>query len=98
MSVRSGTVMKFRANKPLRNLGMYTLRDKTFILLKRSEHLSFLFTPEKWNLHGAVDYRVSHGSLYHHGERTMFTDEDLIDTGMTAIPPRLSSLLDIKGL
>ena len=79
--------MKFRPNKPLRNLGIYQLRDKTLFLLKRSEELSFLFSPENWKRHGPVDYRVSHGNVYRHGESTVWTDEDLLDTGMTAKPP-----------
>jgi hypothetical protein len=88
--------MKHRTNKPLRDLGIYKLRDKTLILLKRSEVLSFLFTPERWHRHGPVDFRVSHGQIYRHGELTMLTDEDLFDTGMTAKPPSLSVLLDDK--
>ena len=79
--------MKFRSNKPLRDLGIYKLRDKTLILLKRSDVLSFLFTPDGWGRHGPVDYRVSHGQIYCHGELTIMTDEDLVDTGMTANPP-----------
>ena len=85
--------MTLRQNKPLRNLGVYKLRDKTLVLLKRSEELSFLFSLEGWQLHGPVNYRVSHGSIYRHGELTMLTDEDLSDTGITANPPRLSVLL-----
>ena len=76
-----------RPNKPVRNLGIYKLRDKTLILLKRSEELSFLFSTENWNLHGPVDYRVSHGMIFCHGELTTWTDEDLFDTGMSADPP-----------
>lgn len=79
--------MKAQSNKPLRNYGIYQLNDKRLILLKRSEVLSFLFTPEGWNLHGPVDYRVSHGEIYCHGELTAWTDQDLLDTGMTAKPP-----------
>lgn len=79
--------MRFRENKPLRNLGIYTLHDRKLIVLKRSEVLSFLFTPEMWNLHGPVDYRVSHGEIYQHGELTLWTDEDLVDTGLTARAP-----------
>ncbi|HEX6718839.1 MAG TPA: hypothetical protein VF088_17160 [Pyrinomonadaceae bacterium] len=79
--------MKFRANKPLRDLGVYTLSNKMLVLLKRSDELSFLFTPERWQFHGPVDYRVSHGGIYCRGELTTFTDEDLIDTGITAKPP-----------
>ncbi len=86
--------MKSRYNKPLRNLGVYKLQDKTLILLKRSDVLSFLFTPERWHLHGPVDYRVSHGDIYCHGELTTWTDEDLLDTGVTAIPPDPLMLLD----
>lgn len=86
--------MQFRQNKPLRNLGVYKLRDKPFILLKRSEVLSFLFSLENWQLHGPVEYRVSHGYIYQHGELTHLTDEDLVDTGTTATPPPLSALLD----
>ena len=83
--------MKFPQNKPLRNLGIYKLKDNTLILLKRSEELSFLFSPKHWNLHGPVDYRVSHGEIYRNGELTTWTDEDLLDTGMTAQPPNPSS-------
>ena len=86
--------MKLRNNKPLRNYGIYMLLDGTFVLFKRSEDLSFLFTFEGWSRHGPVDYRVSHGNIYKHGEPTTWTDEDLLDTGQTANPPRLSSLLD----
>jgi hypothetical protein len=86
--------MNLRQNKPLRNLGVYTLRDKTLILLKRSEHLSFLFTEHHWNFHGPVDYRVSHGDIYARGLGTGWTDEDLSDTGLTATPPSLSALID----
>jgi len=88
--------MKFRSNKPLRDLGIYKLRDKTLILLKRSEELSFLFTPDRWQRHGPVDFRVSHGNIYHHGAFTGLTDEELLDTGMTAKPPSLTVLLDNK--
>ena len=86
--------MKLRQNKPLRNLGIYVLGDNTLILVKRSEHLSFLFTEENWNFRGPVDFRVSHGGIYNHGQPTPWTDEDLLDTGMTASSPGLSSLLD----
>lgn len=89
--------MILRANKPLRNYGIYTLLEGTFVLLKRSDDLSFLFKTDKWNLHGPVDYRVSHGSIYQHGERTVFTDEDLFDTGKTARPPTLFALIDIPN-
>jgi hypothetical protein len=85
--------MKLRQNKPLRNLGIYTLRDKTLILLKRSDVLSFLFTEQNWKLHGPVEYRVSHGGIYASGRSTGLTDEDLRDTGMTADAPKLSALI-----
>jgi hypothetical protein len=88
--------MKLRLNKPLRNLGVYKLRDKTLILFKRSEVLSFLFTPDRWHRHGPVDYRVSHGNIYRRGEITGLTDEDLLDTGMTARQPSLSILMGDK--
>lgn len=90
--------MKLRTNKPLRNFGIYTLLDGTFVLVKRSEDLSFLFTFERWSLHGPVDYRVSHGSIYKRGKLTSWTDEDLFDTGQTASPPSLTSLLDVPNL
>ena len=86
--------MKLRPNKPLRDLGIYTLRDRTLILIKRSEALSFLFSEQNWNFRGPVDYRVSHGGIYAFGHSTGFTDEDLLDTGMTANPPSLSALID----
>jgi hypothetical protein len=86
--------MKSQQNKPFRNLGVYTLRDKTLILLKRSECLAFLFSLHNWNLHGPVSYRVSHGDIYCRGELTQFTDEDLLDTGTTAKPPTLSILVN----
>ena len=86
--------MEFRQNKDLRDLGIYTLRGKTLILAKRSEVLSFLFTPETWRVHGPVSYRVSHGKIYCRGEITEWTDEDLSDTGMTASPPHLSTLFE----
>ena len=87
--------MKLRSNKPLRNLGIYTLRDKTLILFKRSEVLSFLFTEESWNLRGPVDYRVSHGGIYRHGMFTGCTDEELLDTGLTAKSPNPTAVLDL---
>ena len=83
--------MQFRRNKPLRNYGIYKLRDKELVLLQRSEHLAFLFSQQNWYLHGAVDYRVSHGSIYRRGQPVGLTDEDLIDTGRTANAPSLSS-------
>ena len=79
--------MNLRPNKALRSLGIYKLRDEKLILLKRSEDLSFLFTFESWNLHGPVEYRVSHGDIYYRGHSTGLIDEDLIDTGMTANQP-----------
>ena len=79
--------MSFHSNKPLRNLGVYTFRDKTLVLLKRSEDLSFLFTLQNWNLHGPVDYRVSHGMIFQRGQPTGCTDNDLLDTGENADPP-----------
>ena len=88
--------MKLRQNKPLRSLGIYNLRDETLILVKRSEELSFLFSPHNWKLHGPVDYRVSHGNIYCCGQYTGLTDEDLVDTGQTANPPTLSILLNGK--
>jgi hypothetical protein len=88
--------MKSRQNKPLRSLGIYKLRDKSLILVKRSEELSFLFSPQNWNLHGPVDYRVSHGNIYCRGQSTGLTDEDLVDTGKTANPTTLSILLNDK--
>lgn len=88
--------MQFRQNKPLRNFGIYKFRGKNLILLKRSEVLSFLFTPENWKLHGPVDYRVSHGNIYHHGEWTSWTDEDLIDTGATADPSSVDIMMKIE--
>ena len=89
--------MRLRENKPLRNLGIYKLRDKSLILVKRSEVLSFLFSPELWDFHGPVDYRVSHGSIYCRGELTALTDDDLWDTGLTANPPRLANPLTARG-
>jgi len=86
--------MKSQQNKSLRNLGIYTLSDKTLILVKRSEDLSFLFSKQNWNLYGPVDYRVSHGGIYSRGEPTPWTDDDLLDTGMTAGRPNLSTLVD----
>jgi hypothetical protein len=85
--------MGLRQNKPLRNLGVYNLCDRTLVLFKRSEELSFLFSLEAWQLHGPVDYPVSHGNIYCRGELTTLSDEDLFDTGITANPPRLSALL-----
>jgi hypothetical protein len=88
--------MIFRQNKPLRSLGIYLLRDKTLILLKRTEELSFLFTREHWNWHGPVDFRVSHGRIYRRGQMTALSDADLIDTGETANQPTCSRLPGIK--
>ena len=81
--------MKARPNKSFRNFGVYILHEQTLILLKRSEELSFLFSEQNWNFRGPVDYRVSHGGIYCHGELTKWTDEDLVDTGVTAKPPSL---------
>ena len=88
--------MKLRQNKPLRSLGIYQLRGETLILVKRSEEVSFLFSPQNWRLHGPVDYRVSHGGIYCRGQSTGLTDEDLVDTGKTANPTTLSILLNDK--
>lgn len=76
--------MALRPNKPLRDLGIYLLHGKKLILLKRSEELSFLFNERNWIYRGPVEYRVSHGGIYHHGELTRWADEDLVDTGITA--------------
>lgn len=86
ISVRFGTQMTLRQNKPLRSLGIYTLRSETLILLKRSEELSFLFSEANWQWCGPVNYRVSHGGIYRQGLSTGLTDEDLVDTGKTAKP------------
>ena len=88
--------MEVRQNKSLRSLGVYTLRDKTLILLKRSEVLSFLFSPDNWNYHGPVDYRISHGGIFYRGQRTGLTDEDLVDTGTSVKPPSRSLLVHGK--
>jgi hypothetical protein len=88
--------MKSPQNKPLRNLGIYRLREKTLILVKHSEELSFLFSERSWVFHGPVDYRVSHGEIYRRGELTTWTDEDLLDTGMTAHSPRLLTLRSLE--
>ena len=76
--------MTLRTNKPLRNLGIYLLQGKKLVLLKRSEELSFLFSERNWIFRGPVDYRVSHGGIYFHGGLTHWTDDDLLDTGITA--------------
>ena len=76
--------MTLRSNRPLRHLGIYLLQGKKLVLLKRSEDLSFLFSERNWSFRGPVEYRVSHGGVYHHGELTIWTDEDLVDTGITA--------------
>lgn len=86
--------MTLRSNKPLRNLGVYTLNDLELVLLKRSEVLAFLFSRENWSLRGPVNYRVSHGMIFQHGQSTEWTDEDLFDTGMTAKVPSLLNLLN----
>jgi hypothetical protein len=44
------------------------------ILSKRSEELSFLFSEYSWRFHGTVGYRVSHGAIYCHGQRTTWID------------------------
>jgi len=51
--------------------------------------LSFLFSEQNWMFHGAVEYRVSHGNIYDHGEPTGLIDEDLFDTETSVKPPRL---------
>lgn len=76
--------MTLRSNKPLRNLGIYLLQGKKLILLKRTEQLSFLFTERNWIFRGPVEYRISHGDIYRRGELTIWSDEDLLDTGITA--------------
>ena len=73
--------MALRVNKPLRNLGIYLFQGEKLILYKRSEALSFLFSERNWVFHGPVEYRVSHGGIYRRGELTIWTDEDLWDTG-----------------
>ena len=90
--------MQFRQNRPLRNFGIYEFRGKNLILLKRSEELSFLFSPANWKLHGPVDYRVSHGSIYQRGQWTVWTDEDLVDTGTTADPSSLDILMKSNNI
>lgn len=85
--------MRFRQNKPLRTRGIYQLGKKTLILLKRTEELSFLFTQEHWDFRGPVDFRVSYGKIYSRGRMTSMSDEDLVDTGLTASPPNLSARL-----
>ena len=79
MSVRctNGTSYK---QTPAESWHLFTTWE-TLILLKRSEELSFLFTEENWQRHGGVNYRVSHGRIYCHGESIGLTDEDLMDTG-----------------
>ena len=87
-------LMALRSNKALRNLGIYTLRGETLILLKRSEELSFLFSEANWRWHGSVNYRVSHGRIYCRGVSTGLTDDDLVDTGKTANAPSRSILIN----
>ena len=98
LECQSGVVreMQLRQNKPIRNLGIYKLRDKMLIALKRSEELAFLFSEKNWNQHGPVDYRVSHGGIYCRGLSTGLTDEDLMDTGMTVNAPTRAILLKGK--
>lgn len=89
--------MEFRSNKPLRSLGIYKLRQKTLVLLKRSDELYFLFSPHNWFTHGPVDFRVSHRKIYARGQSTGLADDDLEDTGMTAsraTPATLATLVD----
>ena len=81
--------MTLRSNKPLRNLGIYLLRGEKLILLKRSDKLSFLFSERNWIFRGPVEYRVSHGEIYQHGNLTTLTDVDLFDTGLS-VNPRLA--------
>lgn len=64
------------------------------ILLKRSEDLSFLFSPHNWLTHGPVDFRVSHGKIYARGQSTGMTDDDLEDTGMSASRETLATIVD----
>jgi len=87
-------LMTLRKNKALRSFGIYTLRGETLILLKRSEELSFLFSEANWQLHGPVNYRVSHGNIYCRGESTGLTDEDLVDTGKSVNGPTRSILIN----
>ena len=68
------------------------------VLLKCSEELSFLFNEQNWKRHGPVDYRVSHGEIYRHGELTLWTDEDLTDTGQTAHLRLLEKLHFKRGM
>ena len=96
LSVRCSTRMALPPNKPLRNLGIYKLRDRTLIALKRSEELTFLFSEKNWTRHGPVEYRVSHGSIYRRGWSTGLRDADLVDTGRTANEPQPSILITTK--
>jgi hypothetical protein len=88
--------MNFTKNKPLRNQGVYLLHNQPLVLFRRSDVLSFLFSQQNWDFHGPVDYRVSHGYIYCHGRLTMWTDDDLFDTGLTAIAPSRSIHSDGK--
>src|SRR4051812_2523860 len=78
-SVRSRTFMELRINRPLRDLGIYVFRDETLILVWQSDEISFLFSNHNWAFYGPVNYRVSHRGIYCHGQRTVWTDEDLSD-------------------
>lgn len=75
------------ATPELRKRGIYTLGGVWLIAEKRSEELYFLFSQRNWDYHGPVDYRLSHGMIFHHGALTKWIAADLIDTGRTADPP-----------
>jgi hypothetical protein len=73
----------------LRERGVYTLEGLELIAVKRTDEIYFLFTRENWNYRGPVDYRLSHGRIYHRGTLTRWAAADLVDTGRTSPPPRL---------
>lgn len=69
--------------------GVYTLGGMELVAVVVPDDVTFLFTPHNWGLRGAVAYRLSHGRTFQRGDHTERTDEDLVDTGRTAGPPKM---------
>lgn len=73
--------------RQLRERGVYLLNGIEFVAVKRTTEIFFLFSRENWELRGPVDYRLSHGKIFKHGELTTWGPDDLFDTGQTADSP-----------
>ena len=68
----------------LRERGIYTLGGTELVAVGGPDEVTFLFTPHDWDIHGAVNYRLSHGPNFEPGNPTEWIDKDLVDTGRTA--------------